>query len=96
MAIQVYLTTEPMERTHQVLLGTDNLDISGVVVDPNQKCTTYKRVLCRRKPVQSIHLNLTAAQRQFTTHQVGCNEAEVPQDPCYDAVPGDKGEETKG
>jgi hypothetical protein len=44
VAIQVYPTHETMERAHQVLLGTDNLDMLGAVVDRCDKKTTYKRV----------------------------------------------------
>jgi hypothetical protein len=44
VAIHVYPTHEPMERAHQVLLGTDNLDMLGAVVDRCDKKTTYKRV----------------------------------------------------
>ena len=96
VAIQVYPTAEPMERAHQVLLGTDNLDMLGAVIDRNEKCTTYKRVPGRRKPVQSMHLNSTAAQRQFIAHRVGCDEAQVPHDPTQGAVPGDKRGRSEG
>jgi hypothetical protein len=96
VAIQVYPTAEPMERAHQVLLGTDNLDMLGAAIDRNEKCTTYKRVPGRRKPVQSMHLNSTAAQRQFIAHRVGCDEAQVPHDPRQGAVPGDKRGRSEG
>jgi hypothetical protein len=85
-----------VERAHQVLLGTDNLDMLGAVIDRNEKCTTYKRVPDRRKPVQSMHLNSTAAQRQFIAHRVGCDEAQVPHDPTQGAVPGDKRGRSEG
>jgi hypothetical protein len=55
VAIQVYLTYEPMDRAHQVLLGTDNLDMLGAVVGRCDKKTTYKRVPGRSTSVVSEH-----------------------------------------
>ena len=87
VAIQVYPTYEPMDRAHQVLLGTDNLDMLGAVVDRCDKKTTYKRVPGRSTSVVSEHLNPTAAQRQFIAHRVGCDETEAA--PAVPKVPGD-------
>jgi hypothetical protein len=68
---------------------TPLLDVLGAAIDRNEKCTTYKRVPGRRKPVQSMHFNSMATQRQFIAHRVGCDEAQVPHDPRQGAVPGD-------
>ena len=90
--LQVYPTATPMDRAHQVLLGTDNLTKLGAVIDLQARQTVYKSLPGSTTPVTSMHMNPVTARRQFITHRVGCDEAEAStmyQAEVDEAIPGD-------